>query len=62
MASCAGQLVVHRDGTVAYCTESDEGRACAGTDRPHRRGIFTCDLVSDEPCAYCSTVSLSPAS
>ena len=21
MKSCPGQLVVHRDGTVAYCTE-----------------------------------------
>jgi hypothetical protein len=62
MASCPGQLVVHSDGSVAYCTEGREGPACAGLDRPHRRGVFTCSLVSDEPCAYCSALSLSPAS
>lgn len=61
MASCGGQLVVHQDGTVAYCTEERDGD-CAGEDRPHRRGVLTCALASDEPCRYCTSLVLSPAS
>jgi hypothetical protein len=62
MASCAGQLVVHQDGTTAYCTEVHDGRDCAGDDRPHRRGVFTCSLTSHGLCAHCRALSLSPAS
>ncbi|HZU79052.1 MAG TPA: hypothetical protein VE991_03985 [Acidimicrobiales bacterium] len=58
MKSCPGQLVVHRDGSVAYCTEDQHGAVCAGEDRPHRRGIFACRLVSDDHCDYCSSVVL----
>ncbi|MHB8682022.1 MAG: hypothetical protein ACYDA2_08010 [Acidimicrobiales bacterium] len=53
MTSCVGQLVVHRDGSVAYCTEEHDGRRCAGEDRPHRRGIFACRLTVDH-CTYCN--------
>jgi len=54
MRSCPGQLVVHRDGTVAYCTEERSGRACAGEDHPHRGGFFACRVMRGEDCEYCS--------
>ena len=59
MRSCAGQLVVHRDGTVAYCTEERAGRPCAGEDHPHRGGFFACRLVEGPGCAYCSLTSVT---
>ena len=62
MTSCAGQLVVHRDGTVAYCTEEQAGRPCVGGDHPHRRGTFACRLVRGESCGYCRSLLLAPAS
>jgi len=62
MSSCAGQLVVHRDGSVAYCTEEQEGRSCAGEDRPHRRGVCACRLVRTDDCPYCASLALIPAS
>jgi hypothetical protein len=62
MKSCPGQLVVHRDGTVAYCTEDTGGHACLGEDRTHRGGFLACRVVDDEACAYCSLMpaTLSP--
>jgi len=59
MKSCPGQLVVHRDGTVAYCTEEQDGRACAGEDRPHRRGVLACRVVTRDPCSACNPVPLT---
>ena len=59
MKSCAGQLVVHRDGTVAYCTEEHAGRACAGEDRPHRGGFFACRVVEGDACTYCHSAPLT---
>jgi len=61
MRSCHGQLVVHRDGTVAYCTEQAAGRKCAGEDHPHRGGFFACRVVDGDPCAYCSAAPLTLA-
>jgi hypothetical protein len=63
MTSCGGLLVVHRDGTVAYCTEDRAGRRCAGEDRPHHGGVFACRLVEGEACGHCNpvTVPASPA-
>jgi hypothetical protein len=54
MKSCPGQLVVHRDGTVAYCSEETAGGACAGEDRPHRGGFFACRAVEGDNCPYCT--------
>ncbi len=58
MKSCPGQLVVHRDGTVAYCTEATAGRRCAGEDHPHRGGFFACRVVDGDNCSYCATAPL----
>ena len=58
MTSCAGQLVVHRDGSVAYCSEEQAGRSCAGEDRPHRRGVVACRLVNSQDCPYCVSLAL----
>lgn len=62
MMSCAGQLVVHRDGSVAYCSEEQLGGSCAGEDRPHRRGVLACRLVSDQQCPYCASLALTAVS
>ena len=61
MKSCPGQLVVHRDGTVAYCTEGAAGRRCAGEDHPHRAGFFACRVVDGDNCAYCAVESVTMA-
>ena len=61
MRSCLGQLVVHRDGTVAYCTEGTAGRTCAGEDHPHRGGFFACRVVEGDNCAYCAVEPLALA-
>ncbi|MGA2520660.1 MAG: hypothetical protein ABSG81_07565 [Acidimicrobiales bacterium] len=50
--------MVHRDGTVAYCTEETAGGTCAGEDHPHRGGFFACRLVDGDHCQYCN---LAPA-
>ncbi len=62
MTSCAGQLVVHRDGSVAYCSQERSGHSCAGEDRPHRRGVVACRLVSTESCPYCASLMVPTAS
>ncbi len=59
MKSCPGQLVVHRDGTVAYCTEEHEGHQCAGEDRPHHRGVLACRVAHRDPCTHCNPVPLT---
>ncbi len=59
MRSCPGQLVVHRDGTVAYCTEVSAGRRCAGEDHPHRGGFFACRMVDGATCPCCTDVPLA---
>jgi hypothetical protein len=61
MKSCPGQLVVHRDGTVAYCTEEHGGRKCAGEDHPHRGGFFACRVVEGDNCRYCTDAAVTPA-
>ena len=58
MKSCPGQVVVHRDGTVAYCTEETAGRRCAGEDRPHRGGFFACRVVDGDNCSYCTVAPM----
>jgi hypothetical protein len=63
MTSCTGLLVVHRDGTVAYCSENRAGRDCAGEDRPHQGGVFACRLVEGEACTHCHPAAVvTPAS
>lgn len=59
MKSCLGQLVVHRDGTVAYCTEETAGRPCPGEDHPHRGGFFAHRLVARHSCPRCTQVPVS---
>ncbi|MDA8071744.1 MAG: hypothetical protein M0Z82_09130 [Actinomycetota bacterium] len=53
-ASCEGCLVLHRDATVAFCTEELDGRLCLGYDRRHLAGTMPCRV---EPkvvrCEHC---------
>jgi hypothetical protein len=52
MTACPGELVVHRDG-AAWCSEVRAGRACLGTNRPHR-AVWTCRLVwGPDDCPRC---------
>ncbi len=59
MKSCLGQLVVHRDGTVAYCTEETAGRPCPGEDHPHRGGFFAHRRVARHSWPRCNQVPVS---
>lgn len=51
---CGGCLVLHRDGSVAFCTEELDGRPCAGYGQRHLGGTMPCRvaprLVS---CMHC---------
>lgn len=62
MRSCAGQLVVHGDGTMAYCTEESAGRTCAGEDHPHRGGFFACRVVDGDSCLHCTVAAVTVTS
>ena len=42
VGTCNGCLVVHRDGVVAYCSESLDGGQCIGYDTEHLGGIMSC--------------------
>lgn len=42
---CNGCLVLHRDATVAFCTEELDGGSCVGYDRPHRAGTMPCRIT-----------------
>ncbi len=54
----SGQLVVHRDGTVAYCTEETGGGTCAGEDHPHRGRILR--LPSRSTATHCRVLHPRP--
>jgi hypothetical protein len=62
MANCRGSLVIHRDGSVAYCSEEHTGGRCAGDDRPHDGGVFACRLVEGEACGHCHPASVPATS
>jgi hypothetical protein len=52
MATCPGSLIVHRDNTVAACTEDDEADACRGRDVRHDGSPVQC-LDWLDGCDYC---------
>ena len=35
MATCSGALILHRDGTIAGCTNDDDQDGCAGRELHH---------------------------
>lgn len=51
---CAGWLVVHNGGEVAYCTEERCGRHCPGLTVRHAGGAMSCRLTVDGPCPCCT--------
>ena len=54
LATCPGRLVVHAEGTVAFCTEEPEGRPCVGYDRPHASEPDACwAKVAGAACGVC---------
>lgn len=56
-SSCSGCLVVHRDGTVAYCTEELDGGHCAGYDHRHLAGTMPCRVSPlVVRCQHCQEV------
>lgn len=44
-AACGGCLVMHRDGSVAFCTEELDGRPCAGYGERHLGGTMSCRVA-----------------
>ena len=57
MTKCNGCLVVHRDGTIAYCSEELDARPCAGHEAPHSAGVLACRVSPHwSRCLYCDTV------
>ena len=52
MANCRGSLIVHRDGTVAGCTNDDVADGCRGRDERHQGDPTACaDWFGG--CNYC---------
>jgi hypothetical protein len=57
MAMCNGCLVVHRDGTVAYCSEEIDGGVCDGYEMAHLAGIMSCRVTPRRTrCRYCDDI------
>ena len=52
--TCPGRLVVHAQGTVAFCSEVAAGRPCPGYDTPHASEPDPCwTRVAGEACVIC---------
>ena len=51
--TCPGMLIVHRDGTIAGCTEDDKPLGCAGPDERHDHGTVRCIKWFADGCDYC---------
>lgn len=53
---CYGSLVLHRDGTIAYCSEELGGGRCAGFQLPHFAAPLTCRVSNTSSrCKVCDT-------
>jgi hypothetical protein len=52
VATCSGSLIVHRDGTVAGCTNDDDSDGCAGRDLRHEGDPTRC-VEWFGGCNYC---------
>ncbi len=51
---CGGQLIVHLDGSVVFCTEDFERECRGGHGQSSHRNVITCEeAFGDEGCAYC---------
>jgi hypothetical protein len=52
--TCPGRLVVHAEGTVAFCTEEPVGRSCFGYHTPHAAEPDPCwAKVAGAECGLC---------
>jgi hypothetical protein len=49
---CPGSLILHRDGTVAGCTNDDDADGCRGRELPHEGDPIAC-LDWFDGCNYC---------
>jgi len=57
MPMCNGCLVIHRDGTVDYCSEDLDGGTCPGHETPHVAGVLACRVSGHAfRCLYCDDV------
>lgn len=53
-AVCCGCLVLHRDGSVAFCTEELDGRPCGGYEHRHIGGTMPCRIdPRTVQCMHC---------
>ncbi len=59
MQLCAGALVLHEDGTVAYCTQAPPtveqlfGHDCS---LERHRTFVSCRVLTDDRCSECRRV------
>lgn len=55
--ACCGCLVLHRDGSVAFCTEEIDGRPCEGYGHRHLGGTMPCRVAPRiVQCLHCRQV------
>jgi hypothetical protein len=50
--NCPGSLILHRDGTVAGCTNDDDADGCCGRTARHEGDPTTC-VAWWVGCNYC---------
>ncbi len=52
--TCPGRLVVHAEGTVAFCSEEPEGSSCVGYGATHASEPDPCwAKVAGAACGVC---------
>ena len=51
--TCAGSLILHRDGTFAGCTNDDDEDGCASRDLRHEGDPHACTDWFEDGCNYC---------
>ena len=52
--TCPGRLVVHSEGTVAFCSEEPEGRTCVGYAEAHASDPDPCwAKMAGAVCGVC---------
>jgi len=60
MTVCKGNLIVHRDGTAALCSEELAGRSCGELSFERHRIFRSCGLTFLRGCPRCESQAISP--
>jgi hypothetical protein len=57
VGTCSGSLILHADGTIAGCTNDEDGDGCVGIELRHQGDPHRCIDWWGE-CNYCGIVYL----